>query len=493
MRGALISSILIVAGMMGAVHAGWSEDIRLTYRFLEMEPQVIARNDTVHVVWQQVAGPMHISYMRSIDGGNEWDSLVNLEEVGHIGARQDFSLFPDGMFVGWFDEDTSDFTTYIAYSRSSDGSVWSAPEYISHDVIRMYDLGTTAFRDSIYAIYCARASDSTHTHPLRFLYSSDWGATWSAEVTVGHVDEYTNFLHMAHCKNSLYVVWASDLAPLGFYREVMATVSHDGGQSWTEVTQLSSPDTAVAQHTCITCDEGSGNFAVGWMDYGLSVGFPGDLYVRITTDEGYSWLPESHATGHHGVWSSSLAMVEDTLWAVWTDVDYFSYGDGNEEVCFSKSTNLGASWNPYERLTFALGHSMSPGIAHDNGKLHVVWYDRYRPPDSTGHSDIYYKRYEPEVRVDDEEIIIPNKTYISAYPNPFNSTTILTYSNMEGGEIAIYNIRGQRIREYQIAEEEGQIIWDACDAKGNKISSGIYFAKAKAPQSSQVVKLIYLK
>jgi len=71
---------------------------------------------------------------------------------------------------------------------------------------------------------------------------------------------------------------------------------------------------------------------------------------------------------------------------------------------------------------------------------------------------------------------------------------------MEGGELAIYNLLGERIRKYKLPGREGMIIWDACDAKGNKVSSGIYFAKARygseatmTPQRSKTIKLLLMK
>jgi hypothetical protein len=489
-RFAIILIVWVLA--IAPVYAGWTEEVRLTNRHFEIYPQVSARGDTIHVVWQQIAGPMHISYMRSTDGGHEWDSFVNLEEIGHYGYSPDLSLFPDGIFIGWFDEDTSNATSYIAFSRSLDGSNWSVPEYMTNDIIRLYSVGATAFADSIYAVYHSRDHDSTGANPLRFLYSSDMGATWSDEVTVGHVHSFTNFLHMTHCRSSLYIVWASDLAPLGVLREVMAVVSHDGGQSWSEVMQLSSPDTAVAQLTCIACDEESGNFAVGWMDEGSWHHYPGDLYVRLTTDGGYTWMPESHTTYDRWVFRSSLNIKGDSLWAVWEDRDP-AYGQGNYEICFSQSTDLGTSWSPYERLTFEPENSKAPGIAYDGGKLHVVWHNDNPPPE--GGKDIYYKRFEPETGIDgDLDRNVPDRITLFAYPNPFNSSVLLNYSNLKGGEINIYDIQGKLIRTFSLEGGENEKIkWDARDALGNKVSSGIYFARAKTSQSSQVVKLIYLK
>jgi hypothetical protein len=489
----LILIILFLGLTAGAAYSGWSEDVRLTYRGYEMDPQVVARNDTVHVVWQQIAGPMHISYMRSTDGGNEWDSLINLEETGHIGARPDFSLFPGGMFVGWFDEDLSNFSTYIAYSYSQNGSVWHGPEYAFDTSISLYDLGTACYNDSIYVAHIPFERDSTLYSPIRFFYSPDMGNTWSNEITVGHLHDYANFLHIARCAGTIYIVWASDNPPIGAIHEVMAVVSHDGGQTWSNVMQLSSPDTAVAQHTCIACDEESGNFAVGWMDAGSWHHFPGDLYIRITTDGGYTWMPESHATYDRWVWDSSIAIKGDSLWAVWNDADFQTYGDGNAEICFSKTTDLGGSWSTYERLTYAPGFAHKPWISYDSGKLHVVWYEDDRPPDST--LDIYYKRFEPEVGIGNEpDGNLPNRIVLAAYPNPFNSTTIITYSNLKGGEIDIYNINGQIIRKLGTdTNKEGQIKWDARDASGKKVSSGIYFARVSAPRGAMTVKLLYLK
>ena len=108
------------------------------------------------------------------------------------------------------------------------------------------------------------------------------------------------------------------------------------------------------------------------------------------------------------------------------------------------------------------------------------------------HALFYLKS--PAVTAIQYEKILPQEIQFYAYPNPFNSKTILTYKNLKGGEIEIYNITGQKIRTLTTANnKEGQIEWDARDALGNKVSSGIYFARAKTPRNSTTIKLIYLK
>ncbi|UCC80895.1 MAG: T9SS type A sorting domain-containing protein [Candidatus Zixiibacteriota bacterium] len=490
----LLFSVIFLAGLLPvSAYAGWTEEVRLTNRLFEIYPQVVARGDTVHVAWQQIAGTKHVSYLRSTDGGNIWSELRNLEDTAtHYGVRQDLWLTPDYVFVGWQDVTRQDLIVNIGYTYSADGANWQPPGYVFPDGIRLYELGTAAFKDSIYAVYHSREHDSTGANPLLFLYSSDMGATWSDEVTVGHVRSYTNFLHMAHCRNSLYIVWAAGMPPLGGIREVMAVVSHDGGHSWSDVIQLSSPNTAVAQLTCVACDEESGNFAVGWMDAGDWHHYPGDLYVRITTDGGYTWMPESHASYNRWVFRSSINIKGDSLWAVWEDRDT-AYGQGNYEICFSQSTDLGTSWSPYERLTFNPERSVAPGIAYDGGKLHVVWYNDNPPPE--GGRDIYYKRFEPETGIDsDLDRNFPDRITLLAYPNPFNSSVTINYSTLKGGEIGIYDIQGKLIMKFNLeGGENGKINWDAMDASGERVSSGIYFAKVRMARGSKAVKLIYLK
>jgi hypothetical protein len=108
---------------------------------------------------------------------------------------------------------------------------------------------------------------------------------------------------------------------------------------------------------------------------------------------------------------------------------------------------------------------------------------------------IYYSRWEEESATNDEEgNLLPEDFVLMAYPNPFNSKTIITYKDLKGGEIEIYNISGQKVRSLKTAEnKEGQIEWDARDALGNKISTGIYFARARAPQGKRSQKLTLLR
>jgi len=79
-----------------------------------------------------------------------------------------------------------------------------------------------------------------------------------------------------------------------------------------------------------------------------------------------------------------------------------------------------------------------------------------------------------------ENDVIPQSEYsLSNYPNPFNPTTTIFFGlnteNTENTEIKIYNLKGQKIRQYSIINNQSSIIWDGFDQTNKPVSSGVYF------------------
>jgi hypothetical protein len=81
---------------------------------------------------------------------------------------------------------------------------------------------------------------------------------------------------------------------------------------------------------------------------------------------------------------------------------------------------------------------------------------------------------------------------ITAYPNPFNAQTTISYANVSSTGIDIYDVMGRIIRRFPVNDSEGgKVVWDATNEGGERISTGVYFAIDKHGSSS--VKLLYLK
>jgi subtilisin-like proprotein convertase family protein len=69
-----------------------------------------------------------------------------------------------------------------------------------------------------------------------------------------------------------------------------------------------------------------------------------------------------------------------------------------------------------------------------------------------------------------------------AYPNPFNSTTILNYSLASRADVSfmIYDVGGRLVREFENKNLEAgkhKLKWDGTDSNGEPVASGMYFAR----------------
>ncbi len=101
---------------------------------------------------------------------------------------------------------------------------------------------------------------------------------------------------------------------------------------------------------------------------------------------------------------------------------------------------------------------------------------------------------------------IPLETkLIGNYPNPFNPATTISFSltteNTENTELVIYNLKGQKIRQYSIfnpssagQDYQSSIVWDGKDENNQSVSSGVYFYQLKAGNNfSKTKKMLLIK
>lgn len=101
--------------------------------------------------------------------------------------------------------------------------------------------------------------------------------------------------------------------------------------------------------------------------------------------------------------------------------------------------------------------------------------------------------------VDDTPLELPESFYLKQnFPNPFNPTTSITYSLETTADVSlrIYNSLGQVVRTLDSGVQQAgfhRVIWDGCDAAGNRLSSGVYFYQLSAGDYSHTRKMIMLK
>ena len=81
---------------------------------------------------------------------------------------------------------------------------------------------------------------------------------------------------------------------------------------------------------------------------------------------------------------------------------------------------------------------------------------------------------------EDVEKVNYSTTLAGNYPNPFNPSTSISYSltkDVINPEICIYNIKGQKVKTFELKAEEGKnkVIWNGEDERSKTVSSGVYF------------------
>ncbi|PJA26535.1 MAG: hypothetical protein CO189_10240 [candidate division Zixibacteria bacterium CG_4_9_14_3_um_filter_46_8] len=98
------------------------------------------------------------------------------------------------------------------------------------------------------------------------------------------------------------------------------------------------------------------------------------------------------------------------------------------------------------------------------------------------------------------ENLAPNDAYrLQNFPNPFNSSTIISFDLDEprGISLEIYNISGQKVRSLfvneQLAFGPQSVIWDGTNSEGMLVAGGIYFYKLTVREKVFIRKMIFLK
>jgi hypothetical protein len=105
----------------------------------------------------------------------------------------------------------------------------------------------------------------------------------------------------------------------------------------------------------------------------------------------------------------------------------------------------------------------------------------------------------PLIATDVEEVhhdnmgSLPIISGLGCYPNPFNSTAIITLEIGEPSDIdlSVYNLLGQRVASLvgdRMTEGTHRIKWQP-----ENLAAGVYFLRASAGQNSKSIKILYLK
>lgn len=112
--------------------------------------------------------------------------------------------------------------------------------------------------------------------------------------------------------------------------------------------------------------------------------------------------------------------------------------------------------------------------------------------------EIFIQQITVVTDLEDENPLIENFSLSQNYPNPFNPSTTINYvlgsTNFDLAKLSVFNVLGQQIKEFNLTEPKGSVVWDGTNDFGQQVSSGIYFYKLETNSGfSQVRKAILMK
>jgi len=88
---------------------------------------------------------------------------------------------------------------------------------------------------------------------------------------------------------------------------------------------------------------------------------------------------------------------------------------------------------------------------------------------------------------------------LNNYPNPFNPSTTISFSieQNEQIEIAIFNIKGEKVKSFDYAQDDGDgfysVVWNGTNDSEQQVASGIYFCRLTTGDFSVSRKMLLMK
>jgi hypothetical protein len=215
------------------------------------------------------------------------------------------------------------------------------------------------------------------------------------------------------------------------------------------------------------------------------------------------------------VWQSPQSLPE-----VINEVNYYTYGpyfDEVEQELYFTNVSPMAYISELKKSSLLDGEWQEPTALTDN--VNGFWYPNVCDGVTTENACmsfdrdlLFYSKWiweasycidfasilfvsERMVGIDNGPVNLPGDIeYLSIYPNPFNSTIIISYSNLDGNNFEVYDIAGRLVKSLQTGNQSsGEITWNATDNDGHMVSSGIYFVRARTADGVATAKLVYLK
>ncbi len=434
--------------------------------------RIYATDSILHIYADHGSSP-HLYHYNSIDNGDSWSLLA--DEV-----NPDFWITA-GPVMSYFGHDKM-YTIYegvrnnypywegFTYFRGSadygETWPWSSELRIPIDVAaRACNISGNG--DTLFVV--------SYQDTLELWRSYDAGYNWQHLNTPCNGGYHTSGLEYDKSKGILHVAF------LGNDWDIYYVRSLDQGDTWDEVNLIGFSEDGPSNLPAMESD-GLGNVAITWEDWHEHPMGPAGTYIRISHDEGVTWLPAIRIGENHNTWSD-VTIQGSYVGVLWAQIG---------QLLYRESFDGGNTWET--TTVVATGKFLYGSLIRINGTIHVAFRQFYQYGPNTWGDRAGYIRYDPLTAVSYESNnLAPVRILLSCFPNPFNIATKIQYSLSEPSDITIeiYDLLGRIVKTLVDEEKQAgqhQAIW-----KAKHFSSGIYFYRIQAGDHSETKKMVLLK
>ena len=454
-------SLRALRGMMG--RQGFGSLVALGLVLLAVVP-VAARGESAPVpspAWDAPPSPAAFvpfsSNVRVNSGGTGYNFQVEPTMAVNSQGR---------IFVGWKEAITHNGGgRRVAFSYSSDDGASWAPNILMD--LLAYGLQSDPWLTVTTGdrVDFSRIAYDSPTSPGGIVISNTTdGGTWGTPLLL---DDAPNFAdkqsHATDPAGNLYMVWNSD-ATSGSSYQLMFARSNDGGATWTPKVRV--PDSTNGHLGGFVQVAPNGTVLVTWWSWANV-----NVWFDRSTDGGATWGTDVRVNDIPGSADSPLASdppvlpamavaANGTIYVVWND---YRNGrpsgapNGDFDIMFSRSTDLGATWSPARQLNddTTTARQWMPDLAVDPfGGVHVAWMD-----DRLGEHNVFYVNstdggttWGPNVRV--SQVGTPLTftrpgDYLALESDP-QGNIVVVWTDGRGADLDVYFARLERTIAYTV-------------------------------------------
>lgn len=229
---------------------------------------------------------------------------------------------------------------------------------------------------------------------------------------------------------------------------------------------------------------------------------PADVMFARSSDGGASFEPairintDDSETNYQ--WFGTMAVAPNgRIDVIWLDTRNAN-GGFDSVLYYSFSTDQGDTWS--ENLP--ISESFDPSVGYpqqqkmgdyfdmksDDEFAHIAWCATF-----TGGQDVYYTRVTPDDILSVDETVYTD-TSLQVFPNPIQEqSTIRFYAEEDQPTfVSIIDLTGREVMVLLDQKVSGkqELVWNATDRSGNKVSSGIYFIHLRRGSQTVVHKVL---